>query len=37
MLYSDKAFSQRPQKMFQPFANADTARSGSYKSLLNNL
>ena len=34
MLQSDKAFSKRPQKLFQPFTSVDAASSGSYKSLL---
>ena len=37
MVQPDKAFSQRPQKIFQPFTSDDTASSGSYKHLLNNL
>ena len=32
---SDKAFSQRPQKIFQPFIRIGTVSSGSYKNLLN--
>ena len=32
MLYSDKAFSQRLQKIFQPFTSIDIASSFSYKS-----
>ena len=36
-LIFDKTFSQRPQKIFQPFTSVDTVLSGSYKSLLNNL
>ena len=32
-LQSDKAFSQRPQKIFQSFASVDTALSDSYDYL----
>ena len=32
MLYSDKAFSQRLQKIFQPLKSVDTASCGSYKN-----
>ena len=34
MLQSDKAFSQRPQNIFQLFTSVDTASSGFYKNLL---
>ena len=37
MFWSETEFSQRPQKIFQPFTSVDTASSSSYKSLLNNL
>ena len=34
MFWSETEFSQRPQKIFQPFTSVDTASSGSYKVYL---